>query len=495
MRRLLNPKRVTWASDVNLCQVRLFLSEESPSQVGVGAQDHLQAKASWTSQTSGITSDDNLPPGFEGAQASNLWRTKLAQIPLVKWELPTRFILEPNWRVVAGEESQDVEVQKQREMRVLEAIYPRPSAIPLNPSVPAENFVHNDQQTPLIPITPIEEEDGVDTSQDAVAPNANLVSQLMEAGAASSRSASNNLPVNGTTATGAAAPSLEPDVLAVAQAALGAIMANDQGNLIDRELLMKILGDPQIIGQLVRHHGGGGGTTLQSMPGVAATTQARPAASVPSMPPAMGVHNMPATALQNMSNMRPPGFGFSTPTPPPISRVDPSSAHGNRPDLGPPSIPGTSTAPFNPPPGRIGSLPNMRPPPMPDVLSTSTSSVRAPPPSTSSSAPAKDINYYKSLIQQHGGERQDAPPPPFSSRSNNHHLDSVQEQQPPINSRSRDSKPKIMKPCIYFNSSRGCRHGVNCSYLHDAPSQQRVTNLPEVQNAKRMKMDREITGT
>lgn len=494
MRRLLNPKRVTWASDVNLCQVRLFLSEESPSQVGLGAQDHLQAKSSWTSQTSGITSDDNLPPGFEGAQASNLWRTKLAQIPLVKWELPTRFILEPSWRVVAGEESQEVEVQKQREMRVLEAIYPRPSAIPLNPSVPAENFVHNDQQTPLIPITPIEEEDGGDTSQDAVAPNANL----MEAGAASSHGPSNNLPVNGITATGAA-PSLEPDVLAVAQAALSAIMANDQGNLIDRELLMKILGDPQIIGQLVRHHGGGGGgggATLQSMP-AAATTQPRPAASVPSMP-AMGVHNMPATAMQNMSNMRPPGFGFSTPTPPPINRVDPSSAHGNRPDLVPPSIPGTSTAPFNPPPGRLGSIPNMRPP-MPDVLSTSTSSVRAPlqvTPSTSSSSggPAKDINYYKSLIQQHGGERQDAPPPPPFSNRSNHHLDSVQEQ--PINSRSRDSKPKIMKPCIYFNSSRGCRHGVNCAYLHDgAPSQQRVANMPEVQNAKRMKMDREITGT
>lgn len=365
---------------------------------------------------------------------------------------------------------------------------------PCSPSVPAENSVHNDQQTPVIPITAIEEEDGADPSHDAVAPNANLVSQLqlMEAGAALSQSsASNNLQLNGITATGAAS-SLEPDVLAVAQAALSAIMANDQGNLIDRELLMKILGDPQIIGQLVRHHGGGG-TTLQSMP--ATTTQSRPVTSLPNMP-AMSVHNMPTTAMQNMSNMRPPGFNFSNPTPAPISRVDTSSAHGNRTDLVAPSIPGTSSTPFNPPPGRIGSIPNMRPP-MPDVLSTSTSSVRAPLPVTSSAsssagAPAKDINYYKSLIQQHGGERQDTPPPPFNSRSN-HHVDSVQE--PPINSRSRDSKPKIMKPCIYFNSSRGCRHGVNCAYLHDAPSQQRVTNLPEVQNAKRMKMDREITGT
>lgn len=32
--------------------------------------------------------------------------------------------------MVAGEESEESEVQSQREMRVLEAVYPRPSAIP-----------------------------------------------------------------------------------------------------------------------------------------------------------------------------------------------------------------------------------------------------------------------------------------------------------------------------------------------------------------------------
>jgi hypothetical protein len=32
--------------------------------------------------------------------------------------------------LVAGEESEEMEVQNQREMRVLEAVYPRPSAIP-----------------------------------------------------------------------------------------------------------------------------------------------------------------------------------------------------------------------------------------------------------------------------------------------------------------------------------------------------------------------------
>lgn len=41
-----------------------------------------------------------------------------------------QFILDLTWQVVAGEESEEVEVQNQREMRVLEAVYPRTSAIP-----------------------------------------------------------------------------------------------------------------------------------------------------------------------------------------------------------------------------------------------------------------------------------------------------------------------------------------------------------------------------
>lgn len=39
-------------------------------------------------------------------------------------------MLDLSWQVVAGEESEESEVQSQREMRVLEAVYPRASAIP-----------------------------------------------------------------------------------------------------------------------------------------------------------------------------------------------------------------------------------------------------------------------------------------------------------------------------------------------------------------------------
>lgn len=38
-------KKVSWAPENNLCQVRLFLAEEAPLQAGqIGLQDQLQAK-------------------------------------------------------------------------------------------------------------------------------------------------------------------------------------------------------------------------------------------------------------------------------------------------------------------------------------------------------------------------------------------------------------------------------------------------------------------
>lgn len=111
----------------------------------------------------------------------------------------------------------------------------------------------------------------------------------------------------------------------------------------------------------------------------------------------------------------------------------------------------------------------------------------------STGPPMKDLSYYKSLIQQHGGERQDDPPrPQFGNR---HNQPSGANQEFLHNQPSRDGKSKIMKPCIYFNSSRGCRHGANCSYQHDPVFQQRSSSsVPEMPSAKRTKVDREISS-
>lgn len=115
--------------------------------------------------------------------------------------------------------------------------------------------------------------------------------------------------------------------------------------------------------------------------------------------------------------------------------------------------------------------------------------------------PARDASYYKNLIQQHGGERQE--PPPVQHLGYRYNLQPGGGPNPEMvnsnnnNQRPRDSKPKIMKPCMYFNSARGCRHGANCLYQHDVtPYQPRNLNngninSSEMQSAKRMRFDRD----
>lgn len=446
MRGLHKSKRVSWASDVNLCQVKLFLSEESPSQVGLGGQDHLQAKTSCLLHSTGTGSDDNLPPGFEGAHPANQLQIKVSQIPLIKWRCPPRFLLNLNWQVVAGEESKEIDIQNQREMRVLEAVYPRPSAIPPNASVSVdvEDSRSNDEQTPLIPITSTEDEDAtVDTLSDSVAPfNVPISSQPLPLASGilspslSSFPIVSNPPAHEKQSAGMGV-GVEPDVVAAASAAFSAITkSNEHGNVIDPELLIKILSNPIMIEKLVTDYG--------------------TAANILDIP---------------------------KPRSPPVASSDPPLVHIDRTVTSTPSIVTLPGGPYYHQQNGVGvGHPNPRLPPPTVIPFSSPPSVGAP--------PAKDINYYKSLIQQHGGERQETLPQ-FGNR-HNHQPGANQESV--NNHRSRDLKPKIMKPCIYFNSSRGCRHGANCSYQHDASFQQRGSSVPDVQSAKRMKFDREISS-
>ncbi|KAJ7957846.1 zinc finger CCCH domain-containing protein 6-like [Quillaja saponaria] len=365
-------------------QIRLFLSEESPSQVGLGAQDHLQAKTSLLLHSTGAGSDDNLPPGFEGTHPSNQLQIQLSQIPLIKWTSPPMLVLNLSWHVVAGEESKEVDFEYQREMRVLEAIYPRPSAIPPNAAVSSEveDSHYNDGQIHL-----------------------GLLEWHLFLNSV--------VPVNERPSLSA-----EPHLVAAAFEALSAIMnSKEQGDLIDHELLLQILSNPKLLEKVVANYG----TTINTQKISYGTSTLSPAAgtSYP-QPIEIGVGPIPGQQL-------PPPADFPIPV---------------------------SSAPFTAAP------------------------------------PAKDLNYYKNLIQQHGGERQDTLP-----HFNNGHIQQpVGKQNIGFNSKLRQPKPKIMKPCIYFNSSRGCRHGVNCAYQHDAAFQQQSNAVPDMQSSKRMKVDREISS-
>ncbi|GFP95194.1 zinc finger CCCH domain-containing protein 6 [Phtheirospermum japonicum] len=360
-------------------------------------------------------SDDNLPPGFEGAQPANPWTARLSQIPLIKWKRPLRFQLNIDWQVVAGEESREIEIQNRREMRVLEAIYPRPSAIPPNPCELANvEDPTNDECTPVVPITPIEDEDAAidSTSYDT-----------------------HNTPTPANT---------NPMIIS-AQAALTSVTGqannsnnnNNNNNMIDPGLLIKILSDPKMIEQLMSNR---------------------------------SPHYIPSP--------RPPQQQIN----PFVNRRDPLPSHAlaPRPMMPPPG-------PFYPP-RNINIHPPL-PPHVPDPIPGPGQSLGAPLPVT------RDMNYFKSLIQQHGGERRENGPAQFAhpaTSSQEHHVNAMMMMKP-----REMTKPKIMKPCIYFNSPKGCRNGPDCSFQHEiVPSaQQRVgSGIPEVQSTKRAKLDGEITG-
>lgn len=458
-------KRVSWAPDVNLCQVRLFLSEDAPSQSGFGIQDHLQAKTSWLLHSSGMGSDDQPPPGFEGPIPA------LPQIVLVKWKCPPRLMLNPDWQVVAGEESKEAELQIQRELRVLEAVYPRLSAIPPSPSDSSELHLyhHDDSQTPLIPITPIEDDDAAD-SLDSVSPIrtlANSQSQCLpksltasgtvhlsttSSSEVKSRGNEPNIPTpnpNERPAIGAI-PGVEPDVVAAASAAFTAIMrSNEEGSLIDRDLLIKILSNPKLLEQLVLDHGMLANQQFAPKPSSTCIT-----ASLP----------MPLHANT---------MGSEAPLSIPLSGQFNPRANTTLPTLNPP----------------IPPIPNLRPAPN-AVQNQIASTVPMKTP------PVKDINYYKSLIQQHGGERNEAQDQTLVRFSNHHNQNPFGANPEPIeSSKPRELKPKMQRPCVYFNSPTGCRHGANCMFQHDVSYQKRIGGMPEVQGgAKRMKLERELTG-
>ncbi|XWS14485.1 hypothetical protein CRYUN_Cryun35bG0013600 [Craigia yunnanensis] len=365
----------------------------------------------------------------------------------------SQFVLDLNWQVVSGEESKEVEIQNQREVRVLEAVYPRPSAIPTNPSVSAdiENCQYDDQHTPQIPVTPIEDEDAAIETSDILAPFGAPISsqaQLLAPGILPPLHCS--MPnVSSASAYEKPAPGMvlnvEPSVAAAASAAFTAInQSNEHGNMIDPDLLVKIISNPKLIEKLVTDYG-------------------------------------VASGAQNLSKSTSPLLPSSDP-PPPVNLSDPSPVHINRTENGMASLAVTSGGAFYAQPNGVGVGPSNKQGSVPSVHPVS--------PSPAVGLPQKDVNYYKNLIQQHGGERQ-GPAQKFNSRYN-HQLRPNQEQI--NNPKSRDSKPRIMKPCLYFNSPRGCRNGANCPYQHDTSSQNRGNNVSEAPNAKRMKMDREISS-
>lgn len=314
-----------------------------------------------------------------------------------------------------------------------------------------QNSTADDRYTPLVPVTPIEEEDpaALDTSNPNE-PHANRISAAVT----------------------------EPDTYAAAKAILTSVISNsssdDKRNMIDSDLLIKILNNPKMVEQLI---------TLQNRPSSKQLptftssdsyfpSYSTHSSSTRSIPP-VGVQRVApySSSVQHIPDLRSQSKNSFVPTEIAMNRIDSPSAHPPRQEFATPSGVATATAPFYQPQIRTGPFST-------DAISSSGAPV------------TKDVNYYKSLIKQHGEESREALPR-FA-----HSTNQPPNQEPFNFMKSGELRPKITKPCVYYNSPKGCRNGANCAYQHSMlMNQKRINGFAEVQNTKRVKLDRGITGT
>lgn len=558
-------KKVSWAPENNLCQVRLFLAEDAPLQAGqIGLQDQLQAKKPWLWHSIESGLDDDLPPGFERSTPIPYRQLEVSIEPQTPWRCPPRFVINPSWQVVAGDESQEIELQYGREVRILEAVYPRPSDIPPCPSEPPEIWEgYDDSGTHLIPLIPIEEEEEAEDLDDAITlfsshQSMQCLGSLGDISSGASHTIDNNdtgLLLNSTgmpsfcdssatarveqnrhTTTSQYNTTIEPDVAAAAAAAFVAIMrSNEEGSMIDQDLLIKILSNPQIIETLISQHIKKNNTQMECSPtslpvnkkpnGNESTHKFENVASSPSnckpqVAPSVNV----GTNKNRVSNGEIPSSQAQPSASLPISdaRVFITSELVPRPSEGLEitngrnnSMPMASSAPLPSTSGhaisqmvsRPGMLPVTSTPHavchIPNVLPTTTQTITSGP----KWAGPQNEQYYKNLIQQHGGPNKND----YIHQNGLHYRKELIQQHgggqqgferstqlQPGNMGGHSSvldanKAKFRKNCLYFNTPKGCRRGSSCLFLHELVDRPRMdeSDMPQT---KRAKVEIEISG-
>ncbi|KAL1536841.1 zinc finger CCCH domain-containing protein 30-like isoform X1 [Salvia divinorum] len=190
---------------------------------------------------------------------------KSTHIPQIKWKCPPKFALNTSWHVASGEESQEAEPQKCRESAVLEAVYTDLTALPPCPvnSLLVEGNCRDDNETPIIPIIPVEEvaEMPYDTS-------ATVNTSTNQQPSASCPLVSDDLPASRSDPSecqdqsvhGKSLPQIphglesgDLEIAAAAAATAAAVMPSKDH--LDAELLIKFLSNPEMTKTLMKGNG------------------------------------------------------------------------------------------------------------------------------------------------------------------------------------------------------------------------------------------------
>lgn len=566
-------KKVSWASEGDLCQVRLFAAEDAPAQSSIMLQDLLQAKKARFMHALNPVVPVDLPPGFGPSMSMGTKPVIAAIFPSVPWRVPEHFKLDPAWLVMAGGDSKEVFAQKQRENRTLEAVYPRPSAIPESPAEPSEvhlPFDSDDSNTLIIPVVPLEDDELPDVDE-GLTPSDSTYERLQESFsgqksvspppgfpsssthvksrnwfpeapqdnnsfllATSTASAygppitisKNLVPPNGTAVQtmntfngrigSMALPArtteggTEPDVAAATAAAYAALQQSNDATMIDRELLIKFLTNPSMLQSLSEK-------LAQNPPGNHGVNRRNPDSVDHNGMGARGngrVWNPTVTEhaksgqrhLETAVGITDPHMRHGYDRPPGFGAPSGANALGQAPPQ-----PGQGYA--HPGPLTIQSLPlpNMPPPTSVGYDQSIVSGSGRP-------ISQRDEQYYKDLISQHGKNEEDiwgaigvpetgnsypgGGRPRASGLDREKRLGSAERTERPERTDSRarwagredvdmaglsirqgdgdqanrsgQSRGKSRKACIYFSTSRGCRNGSSCAFLHETNNAERA---------------------
>uniref|UniRef100_A0A1J3FCA6 Zinc finger CCCH domain-containing protein 68 n=1 Tax=Noccaea caerulescens TaxID=107243 RepID=A0A1J3FCA6_NOCCA len=380
--------RVSWPSDSMLCQVKMFQREDCPAKV---ASSNVKAS--------------NLPPGFETSAYPTM--LNMSHIPRIKWKCPPKFILNDALLVASGGESTETRCENLRIAKVLEAFYPYRSVIPSCPGVSSgvEDESYDDSKTPNIPLTPI----GVEPVESCH-----------------------------TSSSPAAVSNLGPDLSLAALSAF--LKTKEESGLIDTDLLVKLLSDPNIVKNLMNDKAIETDTRLVPQHVTSSAmdrSQAVPHVVPVSVQSSVPVATRPVSTAQCLSmNLQKPPLVFHTCGVKPLPRLEDS----------------------------------LRPSPVDDVVVSEQKPVTKPQPQSldisrvrAESAPqisngmnikqddqvVKNMDYFKNLIREHGVVNQ---PTNKGRADGNNNMKLVKAQT---------------KVCIYFGRGRGCKRGDSCFFLHD----------------------------
>lgn len=377
-----------------------------------------------------------------------------------------------------------------------------------SPSISAEaqESCRDDSLTRLVPLTAIEDDDPSDSFDSQAQSEPSLIESHQSNTVSHSSIAplaqvsSSNVSVSPTLADMSVLLSrlgAHADVAAATAAAITALTSGQQGNLIDQDLLIKILSDPSLIEKLLPENRKPNPKPPQ--PTTAGMAMSAPLPVPPPLPPQHSAHLFNSV---NDPNPRPTRPMVPTTVSAPLPQLPPPPLHHNSPLFNPmrntnanprppqPMVTSTVSAPLPPPPpprphmipsfssvrpSMVNTVATPPPPPPPQIITTT---VRPSP----SVTPAKDANYYKSLIKQHGGENLGSTNLDVTGTGAG--ATQFKGQQHGVSGTCDGTKSKFQKPCAFFNTARGCRHGDSCMFLHDSSIKSR-----DERPSKRVKLD------